>query len=178
MFKWQFGYSVGRHTHAGAVELPSYSLRRIKSADWAYAATAIGLMVGDAIYDSLLDYVPCVYWERHCYYFSLCSDMDKSKVYALREFVALGFRGIRSLTDDQVVTDSVPVDLDSTLVDSYVLQCILDWEQLLRARWHELQATKGVVRLGSTPALPVKARGTYYEIVNVVADEVKSLKLD
>jgi len=177
-YPWQFGYSVGRHTHAAAVELPSYSLRRVKSADWAYAASAIGLMQGDALYDQLLDYYPCVYWERHCYYYSLCHDMDKAKVFTLREFIALGFRFTRS--GKGVVyslTGYVPVDLDCEAVDPYIMHCMEDWEQHLRARWHQLQSDKGIMFSGRTPSLPVKAKGTYYEIVNVVADELDKITL-
>lgn len=166
VYPWQFGYSVGRHLHAGVVEVPSYSLRRVSSADWAYAGTAIGSMEGDALYDHLLDYFPCVYWERHCFYYQVTGSMVTGRTLALREFVALGFRIKRHCTGiKRKAGDVVPGDLDVRLVDRYLFFKLEDWEQHLRERWHQLQADVGIVTGLQSLSLKPKAKGTYNAVM-------------
>lgn len=178
VYPWQFGYSVGRHVNAGAVELPSYSLRRVLSSAWAYAGTAIGTMEGDALYDHLLDYFPCVYWERHCYYYQYSGSMVSARTLALREFVAVGFRIRRKPSGiKRQPADVVPGDIDVRQVDPYIFFKMEEWEQHLRKRWHQLQDDVGIVTDRESLSLRVRPKGTYYAAMDTLSGSVGGLNI-
>jgi len=146
VYPWRFCYAASRHPKAGAVEMPKFDCFGYPGVDYLYAESTMGFMHGNAMYKSILDDYPCVYWEKHEYFYMLSQNAESSRSATLREFVALGFRFSRG--DGKPVKsyeDFEPAwvwtgTMDKSRVDKAVLDFLADWEQRLRARYQLLES--------------------------------------